>query len=141
MEETEKKIATQEGRFFSKIKMFLLALTCAYLSKSLSGVYMNSMLTQIERQFDIPTSIVGFINGSFEIGNLLLIIFVSYFGRKLHRPIMIGVGCVLMGLGCFLMSLPHFLMGRYEYETTISPASNLSSNSFICMENKTNPLK
>jgi solute carrier organic anion transporter family protein 1A len=45
-------------------------------------------------------------------GNLLLIIFVSYFGTKLHRPIMIGVGCAVMGLGCFLISIPHFLMGR-----------------------------
>lgn len=141
MGETEKRVATHEVRCFSKIKMFLLALTWAYVSKSLSGIYMNTMLTQIERQFDIPTSIVGFINGSFEIGNLLLIIFVSYFGTKLHRPIMIGVGCVIMGLGCFLMSLPHFLMGRYEYETTISPTSNLSSNSFLCMENRSQTLK
>lgn len=99
------------------------------------------MLTQIERQFDIPTFIVGLINGSFEIGNLLLIILVSYFGTKLHRPIMIGIGCVIMGLGCFLMSLPHFLMGRYEYETTISPTSNLSSNSFLCMENRSQTLR
>ncbi|XP_021009819.1 solute carrier organic anion transporter family member 1A1 [Mus caroli] len=141
MEETEKKIATQEGRFFSKMKVFLMALTCAYLAKSLSGVYMNSMLTQIERQFGIPTSIVGFITGSFEIGNLLLIVFVSYFGRKLHRPIMIGIGCVVMGLGCFLMASPHFLMGRYKYETTISPTSNMSSKSFLCMENRTQTLK
>ncbi|XP_060240361.1 solute carrier organic anion transporter family member 1A5-like isoform X6 [Meriones unguiculatus] len=74
-------------------------------------------------------------------GNLLLIIFVSYFGTKLHRPIMIGVGCVTMGLGCFIISLPHFLMGRYEYETMITPASNLSSNSFLCMENRTQTLK
>ncbi|NP_001373850.1 solute carrier organic anion transporter family member 1A2 isoform 10 [Homo sapiens] len=47
--------------------MFLLAITCAFVSKTLSGSYMNSMLTQIERQFNIPTSLVGFINGSFEI--------------------------------------------------------------------------
>nr|XP_048288522.1 solute carrier organic anion transporter family member 1A5-like isoform X1 [Myodes glareolus] len=120
--------------------MFLLATTCAYLSKALSGVYMNSMLTQIERQFDIPTAIVGLINGSFEIGNLLLIIFVSYFGTKLHRPIMIGVGCAVMGLGCFIISLPHFLIGRYEYETTISPSSNLSSNSFLCSGNRSQTL-
>uniref|UniRef100_A0A8L2QJT4 Solute carrier organic anion transporter family member n=1 Tax=Rattus norvegicus TaxID=10116 RepID=A0A8L2QJT4_RAT len=119
--------------------MFLLALTCAYVSKSLSGTYMNSMLTQIERQFGIPTSIVGLINGSFEIGNLLLIIFVSYFGTKLHRPIMIGVGCAVMGLGCFLISLPHFLMGQYEYET-ILPTSNVSSNSFFCVENRSQTL-
>ncbi|KAF4022727.1 hypothetical protein G4228_014883 [Cervus hanglu yarkandensis] len=47
--------------------MFLLAITCAFVSKTLSGSYMNTMLTQIERQFNIPTSLVGFINGSFEI--------------------------------------------------------------------------
>ncbi|EFB15116.1 hypothetical protein PANDA_016291, partial [Ailuropoda melanoleuca] len=117
--------------------MFLLAITCAFVSKTLSGSYMNSMITQIERQFNLPTSLVGFINGSFEIGNLLLIIFVSYFGTKLHRPILIGVGCVVMGLGCFLQSLPHFLMDRYEYESTVSVSGNLSSNSFLCMENGT----
>ncbi|XP_060240359.1 solute carrier organic anion transporter family member 1A5-like isoform X4 [Meriones unguiculatus] len=141
MGETEKSVATHGVRCFSKIKMFLVALTWAYLSKALSGAYMGSMLTQIERQFDIPASLIGFISGSFEIGNLLLIIFVSYFGTKLHRPIMIGVGCATMGLGCFIISLPHFLMGRYEYETTITPASNLSSNSFLCMENRTQTLK
>ncbi|KAG3292292.1 solute carrier organic anion transporter family member 1A2 isoform X1 [Ictidomys tridecemlineatus] len=135
MGETEKRIETHRIKCLSKVKMFLLALTCAYVSKTLSGSYMNSMLTQVERQFNIPTSLVGFINGSFEIGNLLLIIFVSYFGTKLHRPIMIGVGCVVMGLGCFLISLPHFLMNRYEYESTVSVSSNLSSNSFLCMEN------
>ncbi|XP_045144423.1 solute carrier organic anion transporter family member 1A2 isoform X2 [Echinops telfairi] len=137
MGETEKRIETHRIRCLSKMKMFLLAITCAYVSKTLSGSYMNSMLTQIERQFNIPTSLVGFINGSFEIGNLLLIIFVSYFGTKLHRPIMIGVGCLIMGLGCFLQSLPHFLMGRYEYESTVSVSGNLSSNSFLCVENGT----
>ncbi|XP_052576380.1 solute carrier organic anion transporter family member 1A5-like isoform X2 [Peromyscus californicus insignis] len=47
--------------------MFLFSLTMAYVAKSLSGTYMNSMLTHIERQFDISTSVVGLINGSFEI--------------------------------------------------------------------------
>lgn len=134
MGETE-KIEIHRIRCLSKLKMFLLAITCAFVSKTLSGSYMNSMLTQIERQFNIPTSLVGFINGSFEIGNLFLIIFVSYFGSKLHRPIMIGVGCMVMGLGCFLQSLPHFLMDRYEYESTVS--LNLSSTSFLCVENGT----
>ncbi|XP_004693285.1 PREDICTED: solute carrier organic anion transporter family member 1A2 [Condylura cristata] len=137
MGETKKRTETHRMRCLSQLKMFLVAITCAYIAKTLSGSYMNSMLTQIERQFNIPTSLVGFINGSFEIGNLLLIIFVSYFGTKLHRPIMIGVGCMVMGLGCFLQSLPHFLMNRYEYESTVSVSGNLSSNNFLCMENDT----
>ncbi|XP_058298888.1 solute carrier organic anion transporter family member 1A2 isoform X3 [Hylobates moloch] len=141
MGETEKRIETQRIRCLSKLKMFLLAITCAFVSKTLSGSYMNSMLTQIERQFNIPTSLVGFINGSFEIGNLLLIIFVSYFGTKLHRPIVIGIGCVVMGLGCFLKSLPHFLMNQYEYESTVPVSGNLSSNGFLCMENGTQILR
>uniref|UniRef100_A0A452T9C5 Solute carrier organic anion transporter family member n=1 Tax=Ursus maritimus TaxID=29073 RepID=A0A452T9C5_URSMA len=132
--ETLRKFATE---IMSLCNIFLLAITCAFVSKTLSGSYMNSMITHIERQFNIPTSLVGFINGSFEIGNLLLIIFVSYFGTKLHRPILIGVGCVVMGLGCFLQSLPHFLMDRYEYESTVSVSGNLSSNSFLCVENGT----
>uniref|UniRef100_A0A8D0FQZ4 Solute carrier organic anion transporter family member n=1 Tax=Strix occidentalis caurina TaxID=311401 RepID=A0A8D0FQZ4_STROC len=59
----------------------------------MSGAYMNSMYTQIEKQFNIPSSLVGIINGSFEIGNLLLIAFVSYFGAKLHRPRIIALEC------------------------------------------------
>ncbi|XP_057618122.1 solute carrier organic anion transporter family member 1A5-like isoform X1 [Chionomys nivalis] len=140
MGEPGKRFATHGVTCFSKMKMFLLALTMAYIAKALSGTYMISMLTQIERQFNIPASVVGFINGSFETGNLLLIVFVSYFGSKLHRPIMIGAGCAVMGLGCFLISLPHFLMGRYEYEKTILPSSNLSSNSFLCLGNRSQTL-
>ncbi|ETE66088.1 Solute carrier organic anion transporter family member 1B3, partial [Ophiophagus hannah] len=54
--------------------------------------YLKSTITQIERRFDIPSSLVGLIDGSFEIGNLLIIILVSYFGAKLHRPKIIGAG-------------------------------------------------
>lgn len=57
-----------------------MSLTCAYLAKSLSGVYMNSMLTQIERQFDIPASIAGLISGSFGIGELNLYLFTYICG-------------------------------------------------------------
>ncbi|KAM4820459.1 LOW QUALITY PROTEIN: solute carrier organic anion transporter family member 1A2 [Thomomys bottae] len=141
MGEADKRKDAPRMRCLSKLKMFLLALTSAYISKTLSGSYMNSMLTQIERQFNIPTSLVGFINGSFEIGNLLLIICVSYFGTKLHRPVIIGVGCVAMGLGCLLMSLPHFLLDRYEYESTVSTSTNFSSNSFLCTENGSQTLQ
>lgn len=48
--------------------MFLAALSFAYFSKALSGSYMKSTITQLERRFDIPSYLIGVIDGSFEIG-------------------------------------------------------------------------
>lgn len=50
-------------------------------------------------------------NFVFFLGNLLVILFVSYFGAKLHRPKLIGIGCFVMGIGSILTALPHFFMG------------------------------
>ncbi|XP_073694632.1 solute carrier organic anion transporter family member 1C1 [Garra rufa] len=116
----------------SSLKMFLVALSFAYFAKTLSGSYMKSTITQLERRFDIPSYLIGVIDGSFEIGNLLVIAFVSYFGAKLHRPKIIAIGCLLMSLGTFLIALPHFIIGRYKFETSIRSSVNSSSNLSPC---------
>uniref|UniRef100_A0A663MSZ6 Solute carrier organic anion transporter family member n=1 Tax=Athene cunicularia TaxID=194338 RepID=A0A663MSZ6_ATHCN len=110
---------------------FLAALSFSYLSKTLSGTIMKSSITQIERRFDLTSSTVGFIDGSFEIGNLLVIAFVSYFGAKLHRPKVIAVGCFTMALGSLLTAMPHFFMGYYKYETTSHTATSANLTSSI----------
>ncbi|CAB1345795.1 unnamed protein product [Coregonus sp. 'balchen'] len=112
--------------------MFLVALSFAYFAKALSGSYMKSTITQLERRFDIPSSLTGVIDGSFEIGNLLVIAFVSYFGAKLHRPKIIAMGCVLMAVGTFIIALPHFLIGRYKFETSIRSSVNSTNNLSPC---------
>ncbi|XP_035167684.1 solute carrier organic anion transporter family member 1C1-like [Oxyura jamaicensis] len=113
------------------LKMFLAALSFSYFSKALSGTIMKSSVTQIERRFDLPSSTVGFIDGSFEMGNLLVIAFVSYFGAKLHRPKVIAVGCFTMALGSLLTAMPHFFMGYYKYETASHTASSANLTSSI----------
>ncbi|XP_057225485.1 solute carrier organic anion transporter family member 1C1 isoform X1 [Malurus melanocephalus] len=117
------------------IKIFLGALSFVYFAKALSGSYLKSTITQIERRFDIPSSLVGIIDGSFEIGNLLIIILVSYFGAKLHRPRIIGAGCLIMSAGTFLIAMPQFFMGRYRYErfpSTINSTVSISP----CLQDK-----
>uniref|UniRef100_A0A8C9YWJ8 Solute carrier organic anion transporter family member n=1 Tax=Sander lucioperca TaxID=283035 RepID=A0A8C9YWJ8_SANLU len=116
----------------SLITMFLVALSFAYFSKALSGSYMKSTITQLERRFDIPSYLIGVIDGSFEMGNLLVIAFVSYFGAKLHRPKIIAVGCVLMSIGTFIIALPHFIIGRYEFETSLRWVVNSTLNPSPC---------
>ncbi|XP_013929638.1 PREDICTED: solute carrier organic anion transporter family member 1B3-like, partial [Thamnophis sirtalis] len=109
------------------IKVFLAALAFSYFSKAYAGATMKSTITQLERRFGIPSSTAGFIDGSFEIGNLLVIAFVSYFGAKFHRPKIIAFGCFIMSLGSFLMALPHFFMGYYQYDTIAFTSNNISS--------------
>ncbi|XP_061637416.1 solute carrier organic anion transporter family member 1C1 isoform X1 [Phyllopteryx taeniolatus] len=124
----------------SSLKMFLVALSFAYFAKALSGSYMKSTITQLERRFDIPSYLIGIIDGSFEIGNLLVIAFVSYFGAKLHRPKIIAVGCVLMSIGTFIIALPHFIIGRYEYDSPPRWVVNSSLTPSPCSVGSTSDL-
>lgn len=73
-----------------------------------------SVLTTLERRFNLQSADVGVIASSFEIGNLALILFVSYFGAKAHRPRLIGCGGIVMALGALLSALPEFLTNQYE---------------------------
>ncbi|XP_008399407.1 solute carrier organic anion transporter family member 1C1-like [Poecilia reticulata] len=121
----------------SKLKLFLVSLAFVYFAKAFGGSYMKSSITQIERRFDIPSSLIGVIDGSFEMGNLLVIAFVSYFGAKLHRPRLIGIGCLVMATGSFIVALPHFLQGLYKYETSMSHNTQVNSTENIlpCLSN------
>ncbi|XP_030006842.1 solute carrier organic anion transporter family, member 1D1 [Sphaeramia orbicularis] len=121
----------------SKLKLFLASLAFVYFSKAFGGAYMKSSITQIERRFDIPSSLIGVIDGSFEMGNLLVIAFVSYFGAKLHRPRLIGIGCLIMAAGSFLIALPHFFQGPFKYETSLSHSNTDNSSESIlpCLSN------
>ncbi|CAL8318736.1 unnamed protein product [Lota lota] len=120
----------------SKLKLFLVSLSFVYFSKAFGGSYMKSSVTQIERRFDIPSSLSGVIDGSFEIGNLLVIAFVSYFGAKLHRPRIIGAGCIIMALGSFLTAMPHFFQGHYQYETSMSHSLDNATETILpCLTN------
>uniref|UniRef100_A0A8D2DL84 Solute carrier organic anion transporter family member n=1 Tax=Sciurus vulgaris TaxID=55149 RepID=A0A8D2DL84_SCIVU len=116
----------------SELKVFLGALSFVYFAKALAEGYLKSTVTQIERRFDIPSSLVGVIDGSFEIGNLLVITFVSYFGAKLHRPRIIGAGCLIMGVGTLLIAVPQFFMEKYRYEKS-SPFSNATLSISPCL--------
>ncbi|KAJ7409047.1 solute carrier organic anion transporter family member 3A1-like protein [Willisornis vidua] len=95
--------------FFHHNPLFLIA----HLEKE----EMVSVLTTLERRFNLQSADVGVIASSFEIGNLALILFVSYFGARGHRPRLIGCGGIVMALGALLSALPEFLTHQYEYES------------------------
>ncbi|XP_004713863.2 solute carrier organic anion transporter family member 1B1 [Echinops telfairi] len=130
----EQPASKRKARCCDGFKVFFMALSFSFVAKALGGIIMKSSITQIERRFDIPSSVAGLIDGSFEIGNLLVIVFVSYFGSKLHRPRLIGIGCIIMGTGSILTALPHFFMGHYRYSEghNVNPSVNSTSSFSFC---------
>ncbi|KAM4552940.1 solute carrier organic anion transporter family member 3A1 isoform 2-T2 [Fundulus diaphanus] len=128
---------------FSNIKIFLISECALMLAQGTVGAYLVSVLTTLERRFNLQSADVGVIASSFEIGNLALILFVSYFGAKAHRPRLIGCGGIVMALGALLSALPEFLTSQYEMEerqrTDVGRdvCSNTSSGELLC-SNKAN---
>lgn len=78
------------------------------LQQALSSGYINSVITTIEKRFDIPSSLSGLIASMYEIGNVGTVIFVSYLGSRRHIPVWIGVGAMIMGTGSIIFMVPHF---------------------------------
>ncbi|XP_026528821.1 solute carrier organic anion transporter family member 3A1 [Notechis scutatus] len=111
-----KKRKKKDSRFAS-IQVFLVSECVLMLAQGTVGAYLVSILTTLERRFNLQSADVGVIASSFEIGNLVLILFVSYFGARGHRPRLIGCGGIIMALGALLSALPEFLTHQYEYES------------------------
>lgn len=78
------------------------------LQQALSSGYINSVITTIEKRFEIPSSYSGLIASSYEIGNVITVIFVSYLGSRRHIPVWIGIGAIIMAIGSLIFMLPHF---------------------------------
>ncbi|KAJ1120459.1 hypothetical protein NDU88_008624 [Pleurodeles waltl] len=120
---------------FSSIKFFVCCHGLLQFSQLLVSNYLKSSISTIEKRFGLSSQMSGFMASFNEVGNVSLIVFVSYFGSRIHRPRAIGCGALLICTAGFIMSLPHFILGPYEYDQSIpSMYNNLTD---ICQLNGT----
>ena len=89
----------------------------------------NVVVTSLEKRFFLKSSQAGTIFSCFDIGNLILTIFVSYFGYR-HKPKWLGCGALVFALGCFLFALPQFLADKFK------PVVSTSTD--LCLGNSSN---
>ncbi|NXM18236.1 SO2B1 protein, partial [Ploceus nigricollis] len=100
------------------------------LSQLLVSGYLKSSISTIERRYGLSSQTSGLLASFNEVGNTLLIVFVSYLGSRVHRPRLIGCGALLVSLAGFLMALPHFITAPYEYDCSVP--STFSNTTDLC---------
>jgi organic anion transporter 4A len=77
-------------------------------------IFTNVVISSIERRFGWDSTQSGFIAGSYDLGSLLAVIPITYFGGRkgASKPRYIAAGMFLIGTGSLIFSSPHFLTER-----------------------------
>ncbi|XP_053280604.1 solute carrier organic anion transporter family member 4A1 [Pleuronectes platessa] len=112
---------------------WVLIFLCAasFLQGMIVNGLINTVITTIEKRFDLHSYQSGLIASSYDIAACICLAFVSYFGGTGHKPRWLGWGVLIMALGSLVFSLPHFITPPYEV--------SVLEQTGMCSANRTSP--
>ena len=109
-------------------KQTFLAIFC--LTSVLQGMYYTyfvSVLTTIEKLYQIQSKTTGMIMSATEIGQIGGALLLTYYGGYGHRPKWIACGMLIFAFASLLCSTPHYLFGN-EVGSQLKSSSVSSKN-------------
>ncbi|XP_069409203.1 solute carrier organic anion transporter family member 2B1 isoform X2 [Ovis canadensis] len=113
-------------------QFFVLCHSLLQLAQLMISGYLKSSISTVEKRFGLSSQTSGLLAAFNEVGNTALIVFVSYFGSRVHRPRLIGCGAILAALAGILMTVPHFISEPYRYDHT-SPDMSQDFEASLCL--------
>ncbi|XP_036447883.1 solute carrier organic anion transporter family member 4A1 [Colossoma macropomum] len=96
--------------------LFFLCIA-SFLQGMIINGFINTVITSIERRFDLRSYQAGLIASSYDIAACVCLAFVSYFGGTGHKPRWLGWGVLIMAIGSLVFALPHFTTPPYQVKT------------------------
>lgn len=115
----------------ASVKCFIICYFAFSFVHGVQGAYTISMLTTLERRFNLPSSLSGTLAVMSTVGYAVAILFVSHFGRNAHIPRMFSVGVIITSICAFIYTLPHFIFGTGNDIID----SNMVSNDYLNSSN------
>lgn len=113
---------------FANKKAFLAIFCLTSVLQGMYYTYFVSVLTTIEKLYQIQSKTTGIIMSATEIGQIGGALLLTYYGGQGHRPKWIACGMIVFAVASILCSTPHFLFAdvtENKYHVKNSSSANL----------------
>ena len=114
----------------ANVRAFTATLAFWSLFGNMNFTYYTAVITQIERDYGLSSSMSGFIKNVDNIGYMLTVVLFSHFFRYGNKPRLFAAATVLSSTAIFIFATPHFFFssgnippptGNYSVNETSKP--------------------
>ncbi|CAH1774640.1 unnamed protein product [Owenia fusiformis] len=126
-----------KGSCFANINSYVTILSIMGFLITTDTMHRFAVLTTLQKRFNFATMESGIIISSYDIGHVILLVLLGYFGGNIHKPRWLAIGGIMVAIAGVLWSLPHFLFGPGPKPIEIDSLNNTELETMVCHPNGT----